>query len=207
MTPIALQSNFIEVAGTYVPLANHVKLLCINLDSHLNFDKHFFLFLISILLSYHIILHRFALILIRKLLRPLLVPDCWFQISSCQFDSFQHFFTQYPLSSARLKFLGTSRSLINNQHHISCQLTSFGNESILYWLLLSTVHSTTSALNTCHLYYIPMPHCVSFTLCPSICSPNLVSALLLHIMVSCMLALLLAPSSSEDTHSDKQQHD
>jgi len=49
--------------------------------------------------------------------------------------------------------------------------------------LLSTVHSTTLALNTCHLYYILIRHRVSFTLPPSIASPNLVPTLLLPLVV------------------------
>jgi len=44
----------------------------------------------------------------------------------------------------------------------------------LYWLLLSTVHSTMLALKTCHLYYILIRRRVSFALSPSISSPNLV---------------------------------
>jgi len=49
------------------------------------------------------------------------------------------------------------------------------DSKILLWyilLLLSTVHTTTLPLNTCHLYYIYMRHRVSFTLPPSISSPN-----------------------------------
>jgi len=55
--------------------------------------------------------------------------------------------------------------------HIGFQ---FSNGSILNWLLLSAVHSTTLALNTCHLYYILIRHRVNFALPPSISSPNLV---------------------------------
>jgi len=42
-TQIAEQPNFhraIEVAGSSVPLANHIKLLGVTLDNHLNFDRH-----------------------------------------------------------------------------------------------------------------------------------------------------------------------
>jgi len=65
----------------------------------------------------------------------------------------------------------------------------FSNESILIWLLLSTVHSTTLALNTCHLYCILIYHRVNFVLPPSISSPNIVSTLLLSLEVFDKLAL------------------
>jgi len=52
---------------------------------------------------------------------------------------------------------------------------------------LSTVYSTTLALNTRHLYYTC--HRVSFAQPPSISSPNLVLTLLLPLVVFNMLAL------------------
>jgi len=73
----------------------------------------------------------------------------------------------------------THRLLI---HFIGFQLS---NESILNWLLLSTVHSTT--LNTCYLHYILTLHRVSFALPPSISSPNLVSTMLLTLVLVNML--------------------
>jgi len=42
----------------------------------------------------------------------------------------------------------------------------FSNESILNWLLLTTVHSTTLALNTCHIYYILIGHRASLLSLP-----------------------------------------
>jgi len=51
----------------------------------------------------------------------------------------------------------------------------FCNESFINWLLVSILHSITSALNTCYLYYISTLNHVNFTLPPSISSPNLVS--------------------------------
>jgi len=72
-------------------------------------------------------------------------------------------------------------------HFIGFQLR---NQSILNLLLLSTVHSTTLALNTWHIYYILIRHRVSFALPPSISFPNLVSTLLLPLVVFDTLALL-----------------
>jgi len=63
--------------------------------------------------------------------------------------------------------------LVSSEHLIV--FFKFSNESILNWLLLSTVHSITLALNTCHLYYILIRHRVSFALSHSISSPNFVS--------------------------------
>jgi len=57
------------------------------------------------------------------------------------------------------KLLGTSRYSLSYQHHLSSKFTSFASNSttnqFINWLLLSTVHSTTLAFNTCHLYYLP----------------------------------------------------
>jgi len=61
---------------------------------------------------------------------------------------------------------------------------------MLNWLLLFTVHSTTLAVNICHLYYILIiHHRISFALPPSISSPNLISTSLLPLVVFDMLAL------------------
>jgi len=57
----------------------------------------------------------------------------------------------------------------------------------LNWLILSTVQFTTLALNTCHLYYILTLHHVSFTLPPSISSPNFVRTLILPLVVFAVL--------------------
>jgi len=129
-------------------------------------------------------------------------PMLLFQIRLCQFHSYPHFFSQYPSSSARSKLLGSSHYSLNYQHHIHFIGYQFSNESILNWVLLSTVHSTMLALNTCHLYYILTRHRVSFALPPSISydsSSNLVSTLLLPLVVFDMLALLfgIPPSSSQ----------
>jgi len=74
--------------------------------------------------------------------------------------------------------MARSRYSLNYQHHLTSKFTSLAsnsaNESILNWLLLSTVHSTTLALNTCHLYYILILHPL---LLPSVSSPNLNIAL------------------------------
>ena len=37
---IIINLTSVEIAGTSVLLANHVKLLSVTFDSHLNFDKH-----------------------------------------------------------------------------------------------------------------------------------------------------------------------
>ena len=58
-------------------------------------------------------------------------------------------------------------------HH--CIDFPFGNKSIPNWLLLSTVHSTTPALNSCHHCYMVTLHHVGFALYPSISSLNFVS--------------------------------
>jgi len=55
---------------------------------------------------------------------------------------------------------------------------------------LSTVHSTTLALNTCHLYYILICHCFSFAVPLSTSSANLASTLLLPLVVFDMPSLL-----------------
>jgi len=105
----------------------------------------------------------------------------------------QHFLSQYPSSSAPSKLLGSSRySQLSTQPQLQIHFIGFqfSNESILNWLLLSTVHSTMLALNTCHLYYILIRHRVSFALPPSISSAYLVSTLLLPFVVFYMLALL-----------------
>jgi len=83
-------------------------------------------------------------------------------------------------SSAR----DVTRSTLNSLHWLPIR-----QRINLNWLLLSTVHSTTLVLNTCHLYYIHIRHRVSFALPPSISSPNLVSTLLLPLVVFDMLAL------------------
>jgi len=75
-------------------------------------------------------------------------------------------------SLARLVTRSTTNttSALNSLHWLSIQ-----QQINLNWLLLSTVHFTTLAPNTCHLYYILIRHHVSFALPPSISSPNLVS--------------------------------
>jgi len=76
---------------------------------------------------------------------------------------------------------------------LSVLTSQFSNESILNCLLLFTVHSTTPALNTCHLYLLTL-HRVSFALH---FSPNLVSTLLLPLVVFTLLANLFPPTSFE----------
>jgi len=54
---------------------------------------------------------------------------CWFQIRLCQFQSHQHFFSQYPSSLARSKLLGSSHYSLNYQHHLSSKFTSLASNS------------------------------------------------------------------------------
>jgi len=76
------------------------------------------------------------------------------------------------------------------QHHPSSQFTSLASNEATNWLLPATVRTTTSAFNTCHLYYIPALHHVSFTLPTSISYHNLTSTLLLPLVLFDILAIL-----------------
>jgi len=95
-------------------------------------------------------------------------------ISSSNIHRLQH--VQNSLARVLTRSTTNTTSALNSLHGFQ-----FSNESILNWLLLSTIHSTTLALNTCRLYYILTRHRVGLTLClpPSISSPTLVSTLLL----------------------------
>jgi len=51
----------------------------------------------------------------------------------------------------------TRHCMLVSSEHLIVFFFKFSNESILNWLLLSTVHSITLALNTYHLHYILIP--------------------------------------------------
>jgi len=112
----------------------------------------------------------FALFLTQKLSRQFCLCYCRFQIRLCQFHCVVFSVFKTSWLESLLAQLPTPPQL--QIHFISFQ---FSNESILNWLLMSTVHSTTLALNTCHLYYFFIRHRVSFALPPSISSPNILA--------------------------------
>ena len=106
--------------------------------------------------------------------------------------------------------------LTGNNHNIPRQFPThcigfqFGIESIINWLLLSTVHSN-PVLNTCHLYYIPTLHRVrrrqlrSAPLNLLSCNLDRISALLSPLVVFGILQplplSLELPSSSVDSYT------
>ena len=98
----------IEVAGTSVPLANQVKLLGVTFDSHLNFDEHISNVCSSSYFHISALCHIRLYLDLETSKTFACMCYCWFQTGLCQFSSNQHFFAQYPTSSARSKFLGAS---------------------------------------------------------------------------------------------------
>jgi len=182
----------IEVAGTSVSLVDYVKLPGITFDKHLNFDKHIFNVCSSSYFHIRALRHNcpfldsetsktIACACVGSRLDY--VNSILTGISSRNIHRLQHI----QKSLARVVTRSTTNTTSALIHFIGFQ---FSNESILKWPLLSTVHSATLALNTRHLYYILIRHRVSFTLPPSISSPNLVSTLFLPLMVFDILALL-----------------
>jgi len=86
---------------------------------------------------------------------------------------------QYRLFTSCANFSGSSRHSFNKFYLFCC--TSFQYSSALSrnWLLLSTVHSTISALYISHRYFNPTLYHETFDLLHLILSPNLESTLLL----------------------------
>jgi len=188
-TSIASPSNFHRGRG-YICFTGRLRqaILGVTFDKHLNFDKH-----ISNVCSssyFHIRALRH--------IRPFLHSETSKTIACAIVGSILDYVNAIltGISSRNIHRLQrVQNSLARVVTRSTTNTTSALNS--LHWLplqqrinfKLATVHSTTLALDTCHLYYILIRHRVSFALPPSISSPNLVSTLLLRLVVFDMLAL------------------
>jgi len=164
----------IEIAGSYVPLANHNKLLGITLDNHLNFNRH-----ISNVISSSYF-HTRAL----RHIRPYLDSGTSKTIASAIVGS--------RLDYANSVLTGISARNIHRlqrvQNSLARVVTRSKTNSIsalnsLYWLpirqridykLTTIVHRSLHdpALNICHICYTPTPQHVSFALPPQSSLPT-----------------------------------
>jgi len=169
--------NSIKVANTSVPLANHIKLISVTFDSHLNFDEHisnvcsssFFHFRAFCLVRLSLDSETFKTIACVIICSRLFLPS-FFSRNIYRLQLIQ-------ISLARVVTCSTTNT---TSALFSINLIGFHfSNTDFNWLLLPTFHSTTSALNACHLYYTPTRHRVSFGLPPSISTSNIVSTLLL----------------------------
>jgi len=153
----------IEIAGTSVPLANQVKLLYVTFNSCLNFDKHISK-VCSSLYFHSSALHHirpFHILWFRNVVCVIVGPRLAYANSILIGISIHniHCLQLVQISLERVITRSTTNiiSALNSLHCLPIR-----SRLIINWLQLSTVHSTTSALNTCHLYYNRMLHCLSF---------------------------------------------
>jgi len=115
----------IKVARTSVHLADHVKLLGVTFDSHLNFDKH----ISNVCSAFYF--HIRALRHIRPYLNSENSQTISCTIVGSILDHAKSILNgissrniHHLSSSARSEFLDTSRKSLNNQHYHSSQFTS-----------------------------------------------------------------------------------
>jgi len=148
----------IEVAGTSVSLVDYVKLVGDTFDRHVNVDMH--ISSVCCPSCFHIRAFRH--------IRPLFDSETSKTIACAIFgsrlDYVNSILTALLLTifivfiAFKTPWLESLLSQLPTPPELNIRLISFqfSNESILNWLVLSTVHSTALPLNICHLYVLSL---------------------------------------------------